>query len=164
MSDIPPNTIQRFYTSDIPGSGPEGLKSGTYILIFELARSRKIRIGKLGIYPFPTGFFAYVGSAFGPGGLSARLRHHFKIAHKPHWHVDYFRKYADIKEVWGVEDTIRHEHIWASLLMLMENATILIPGFGSSDCKCESHLVYFKNKPEIQVFRDLNVCNGFFGS
>jgi len=41
---------------------------GTYILILTLNKSRKIYIGRLGEFTFEYGYYAYVGSALGPGG------------------------------------------------------------------------------------------------
>ncbi|MGD8921323.1 MAG: DUF123 domain-containing protein, partial [Gammaproteobacteria bacterium] len=49
--------------------------SGTYILKFHLGRDRNIRIGALGPLKFSSGVYLYVGSALGPGGLRARLKH-----------------------------------------------------------------------------------------
>lgn len=40
---------------------------GTYVLVFEAKREQKIQVGKLGLINLQPGFYAYIGSAFGPG-------------------------------------------------------------------------------------------------
>lgn len=124
-----------------------GLGRGTYILLLKLSTSHKIGIGKLGSFMFPAGYYAYVGSAFGPGGLAGRLAHHFRLSENPHWHIDYLRRYAGIEHVWVNEDEIKREHLWAIQLTHFPGAQIPVPGFGCSDCTCTSHLFYFEEKP-----------------
>ncbi len=72
---------------------------GTYSLLLYLPRTRLIRVGKLGEFGFANGHYCYVGSAFGPGGLRARLRHHARPAARPHWHIDYLRRYMTLRGV-----------------------------------------------------------------
>ena len=49
---------------------------GTYVLIASLAQMKRLEIGRLGTFDIKPGFYAYVGSAFGAGGLRARIGHH----------------------------------------------------------------------------------------
>ena len=49
---------------------------GTYVLVLASQRTDPVRIGRLGTLALKPGVFIYVGSAFGPGGLAARIRHH----------------------------------------------------------------------------------------
>ena len=37
------------------------------------------------------GYYVYVGSAMGSGGVAARLKHHSKISKKLHWHLEYLQ-------------------------------------------------------------------------
>lgn len=122
---------------------------GTYILILQLENNKRIKIGRLGRFFFQKGWYTYVGSSFGPGGLSARIGHHLKKSATLHWHIDYLRKSAGIRSVWVCEQEKRLEHIAAGLLLKMAGASVPVPGFGSSDCKCESHLVHFQEYPEL---------------
>ncbi|HHO76762.1 MAG TPA: DUF123 domain-containing protein [Deltaproteobacteria bacterium] len=46
--------------------------------ILLLARSTMIQVGKLGSFIFPAGHYAYIGSAFGSGGLHARIQRHIR--------------------------------------------------------------------------------------
>ena len=129
-------------------------KHGTYALILLSAADQLIEIGKLGRFAVPRGFYVYVGSARGPGGLKARIAHHERISQRPHWHMDYLRPALHLKEVWYTYDSKQHEHYWAEALGCLRRATIPIAGFGSSDCSCKSHLFLFTVKPSIRLFCD----------
>ncbi len=66
--------------------------SGTYVLVIDVSRSTTIDVGALGDREFTAGAYAYVGSAFGPGGFSRVDRHRELAAgdrETRHWHVDY---------------------------------------------------------------------------
>ncbi len=126
---------------------------GTYILILKLAAARTIEIGRLGKYRFDAGYYAYVGSAFGPGGLRGRLSHHLKVSSRPHWHIDYLRQATQMKGIWLHEASVREEHTWADRLRQLPGATLPVPGFGSSDCDCASHLIYFEGLPDAEAFQ-----------
>lgn len=126
---------------------------GTYILLLAMATPTRLIIGRLGVFDFPAGWYAYVGSAFGPGGLSGRLRHHCSPVRKPHWHIDYLRQAAAVHEIWHSASAARCEHEWAGLLRLMPGAAVPAARFGASDCRCESHLLHFPERPDHLAFR-----------
>ncbi|MGC9523845.1 MAG: GIY-YIG nuclease family protein, partial [Anaerolineae bacterium] len=77
-----------------------------------LRSSRQITVGALGTWRFPEGTYLYVGSAWGPGGLRARLSRHLRGSPKVRWHVDYLRAHADPIAVWMASDA-RVECAWA---------------------------------------------------
>ena len=56
---------------------------------------KRIDIGSLGRFDILPGFYAYVGSAFGAGGLRARIGHHLESTAWPHWHIDYLLGIAE---------------------------------------------------------------------
>jgi len=126
---------------------------GTYALILFSSTSSNFEIGKLGTMQVCRGNYVYVGSAFGPGGLAARIAHHTRIAPHPHWHIDYLKQFIQLQSVWFTYDRIAREHQWAALLAAMRGAAIPVPKFGASDCKCTSHLVYFQKLPSRDAFR-----------
>jgi Uri superfamily endonuclease len=128
------------------------LLKGTYILVLRLNCARSIQVGKLGKFEFQPGYYLYVGSAFGPGGLAGRLKHHVKTSPRPHWHIDYLRRKAVVEQVWYSEDEIPREHQWANRLQTVAGVVIPVPGFGASDCTCRSHLFHFSRLPSIQLF------------
>ena len=120
---------------------------GSYLMILRLHEPRTIQIGRLGRIDFERGWYAYAGSAFGPGGLAARLRHHLVPVRRPHWHIDYLRAEATVIEIWTAEGLPCREHDWASALTKGIGAGTSIRGFGCSDCRCRSHLVRFTRRP-----------------
>ena len=126
---------------------------GTYALVFTAKRKKRLNIGKLGTLCLQPGCYVYVGSAFGPGGLKARIGHHRKGSSRRHWHIDYLSEYLPPDEVWYTHDPIRREHHWSEILSHIGGAVIPLPGFGSSDCRCISHLYCFSSRPSGNYFR-----------
>ncbi|UCG06800.1 MAG: GIY-YIG nuclease family protein [Desulfobacterales bacterium] len=127
--------------------------SGTYALILIPQSSKPVKIGKLGLLQVRAGYYIYVGSAFGPGGLKARIAHHKKVSDRPRWHIDYLRSVTHLKELWYSYDPRPREHQWADIIAGAAGVTVPFPGFGSSDCNCKSHLYFLKSKPTIESFR-----------
>ena len=126
---------------------------GTYALILPSSSDRWIEIGKLGRSLIQPGYYVYAGSAFGPGGLKARIAHHARISQRPHWHIDYLRLALPLNEVWYSYDSEQHEHQWADAFRRLKGATLPISGFGASDCRCTSHLLLFSTKPSVRRLR-----------
>ncbi|MCG8401132.1 MAG: GIY-YIG nuclease family protein [Firmicutes bacterium] len=121
---------------------------GTYVLILQAKKSVSLQIGKLGLMTVQPGNYVYIGSAFGPGGVRGRLNHHLTGGTKPHWHIDYLRQAADVIQVWYVYCSTRYEHKWAEIFGSYPGASVPMPGFGSSDCKCSTHLFFFEQIPD----------------
>ena len=126
---------------------------GTYALIFFSSIKKLISIGKLGTLALEPGFYVYIGSAFGPGGLKARIKHHRNPTSRRHWHIDYLAPILTLNEIWHTYDQIRREHHWAEIHSQTRGAVQPLAGFGSSDCRCLSHLFYYRRKPSCQNFR-----------
>lgn len=126
---------------------------GTYALHLHLAQSTFLSVMKLGEYYFPAGEYIYSGSAFGPGGLKARLGRHLSGDGKHHWHIDSLRVHAQVCSYHFVEQAvseIQHEKVpleclWSQALANANQALIPAPEFGASDCRagCQAHLVAF---------------------
>jgi Uri superfamily endonuclease len=128
---------------------------GTYVLALWLDATRTIRAGRLGDIEFPAGWYLYVGSAMGSGGLPARLaRHLLRLgpAKRAHWHVDYVREWAIWGGAWARGSGERLECAWASAMRQLPGAEIVAPGFGASDCRCATHLVYVATLPQEDWF------------
>jgi Uri superfamily endonuclease len=126
--------------------------SGTYALVLSLDRPTTLRVGRRGSYRVDPGFYVYVGTAFGPGGVKARLAHHRRPARRPHWHIDHLRTVASLEEVRFTHDPIRREHEWADIVSTAMRGRVPIPGFGASDCDCASHLHHFDRPPSGRAF------------
>ncbi len=67
-----------------------------------------------------------------------------------HWHIDYLKPWLDLREIWYTHDPVKREHQWAKALLAETNSFAPLPGFGSSDSKCETHLVYFSSEPDFK--------------
>jgi Uri superfamily endonuclease len=130
-------------------------EKGTYVLIASVPQMKRIKIGQLGQFEIVPGFYAYVGSAFGAGGLCARIGHHLESTAAPHWHIDYLLQVAQPVEVWYTTADQKLEHYWADLLESAAQFRIPIPRFGSSDYhrSRSSHLFYSKRRPAFAWFR-----------
>jgi Uri superfamily endonuclease len=102
-----------------------------------------IKVGKIGDLTFKQGTYAYVGSAHGPGGLAARLGRYEVGPRSLHWHIDYLLQQADFVGALYRADDLRRECSWAR--WVAKTARDCVPGFGSSDCRCESHLFFVGN-------------------
>ncbi len=124
---------------------------GSYTLLIQLTEEQAITTGSLKAIYFPRGYYAYVGSAM--GGFKSRLNRHLKSNKKPHWHIDYLLEKASIVDIILCETNDRMECIIAQALNGQFDS---IPGFGSSDCKCRSHLFFAANKmkPTIMAILD----------
>jgi Uri superfamily endonuclease len=125
---------------------------GTYVLVMRLPRLTTIRVGRLGCFPFPAGWYAYVGSARGPGGLGARVSRHLRLSKPLHWHVDYVRVHAEPVEIWYTLGAQGRECAWAQALSSLPEAAVVAPGFGASDCHCTTHLFHFAETPDLDTF------------
>ena len=114
---------------------------GSYILVLKNDAGASIKIGKWGWLDIDAGYYLYVGSAFGPGGVLARVSRHCRKAKTKRWHIDYLREFTCLKTIWYSHAPERLEHCWAKALEGVEE-TESIRGFGCSDCNCESHLFF----------------------
>ena len=127
---------------------------GTYALFVRLDTAANIQVGRLGTFAFPGGCYAYAGSALGPGGLQARLSRHYRSGKRLHWHIDYLLARGVLEMTWQIESPARLECAWAGALRELTGAHILVPGFGSSDCRCASHLAYYPHRPPAGHIRE----------
>jgi len=127
---------------------------GTYALILFCPGDRLVQIGKLGPLQLRRGFYVYVGSALGPGGVRARVAHHEKISPRPHWHIDFLRTHTRLDRVCYSLGHDRREHLWARVIRAFEGASVPIAGFGSSDCRCAAHLFFFARRPSLGGLAD----------
>ncbi len=125
------------------GSGTK--ERGSYVLLIELPEEQTITVGSLKANRFLPGCYAYVGSAL--GGFKARLNRHLKGSKRPHWHIDYLLPLASISSIVLFETGDRLECAIAQTLSRRFDA---VPGFGSSDCKCKSHLFFAPRERQMK--------------
>jgi len=111
-----------------------------YVLLVGLAGSRRVALGDRRDLELEAGWYAYGGSAKGPGGLKARVARHFQRGKPRHWHIDQLTDEADAIAALAVAGG--GECALLRRLAASGAFTPAIRGFGSSDCRsCESHLL-----------------------
>lgn len=116
---------------------------GLYAFALRLPEHSEITVGALGTHTFPAGHYVYVGSAWGAGGLAARVGRHLRGESKRHWHIDYLRAKAEPVAIWWAEN-VRDECAWATGLLAHPGMSVVVPRFGASDCDCAAHLAHIQ--------------------
>jgi histidyl-tRNA synthetase len=112
---------------------------GAYILEILLDRPLAFEAARLR-GTLPRGTYAYAGSAYGPGGLRARIARHLKSDKPIHWHADRLTAAGRVIGLGFIEGG--RECDLAQELAALPDAAIPIAGFGSSDCRrCRAHLI-----------------------
>jgi Uri superfamily endonuclease len=124
---------------------------GTYALILQSSSNTTIQVSRWGQLELVPGYYVYVGSAFGPGGVRARVLRHCRQTKPKHWHIDYLCALLTPVGAWYSHATERLEHSWARLFLDMAMVSP-VPRFGCSDCTCYSHLFVTTNQPHFPTF------------
>ncbi len=127
-------------------------KPGTYAVIYKCELNIDVQIGRWEKITVEPGYYVYVGSAFGPGGVKARVLRHCRYDKAVHWHIDYLRDTLIPMGAWYSHETDRLEHKWAKIFQDMKNM-YAIRGFGCSDCKCYSHFFRTVTFPDFDLFK-----------
>ncbi len=121
--------------------------SGSYLLLARLPGPAAIRPGALGPILLPPGYYVYVGSGMG-GRLESRLARHLRRRKRVRWHIDHLLAAlpaADRPQALAIRSPLRLECRLAREVSRI--AAGWVPGFGSSDCGCPSHLFRFAAPP-----------------
>ncbi len=122
-----------------------------YLLFFVIDKDRKIEVGKLGEIFFKKGEYIYVGSA--KRSFEKRIKRHLRKKKKKFWHIDYLLSgEGKIKKIFLNPYMKECE---AAKIFLQKNIPF-IKNFGSSDCKCPSHLFYLQENFPINFVREEN--------
>jgi len=121
----------------------EDQNRGNYLLILHLAGYLSVAVGALGTVRFRKGYYVYVGSA--KRNLSQRVNRHLRRRKRPFWHIDYLREQAGSCSAIPIRSSANLEHELAGRLGAI--AAWQVPGFGSSDCSCQTHLFGFEDHP-----------------
>jgi Uri superfamily endonuclease len=116
---------------------------GVYCLQIRVRKSVRVKTGALGILRFPAGRYLYVGSA--QNSLEKRIQRHLSARKKIRWHVDYLlaSRNAKVEKIFYRKAGKDQECKTAAALSRKEEA---VEGFGSSDCRCVSHLFRLKSQ------------------
>jgi len=108
---------------------------GAYLLSIDLAKP--IRVVRATAAILKPGRYLYAGSAYGPGGLRARIFRHMRRAKSCRWHIDQITRVADVSGA-----RILPHGNECDLVEQYPEMPVPTPHFGSSDCRhCRSHLL-----------------------
>lgn len=145
-------------------------QSGYYILLMYLRRSAEIRIGRRPPEPFPRGWYAYTGSA--KKSFGKRLERHTSHEKKLYWHIDYLIAAAELRRIYIIPDedqslrsdasspaaggAMPFECSLTAQARGLEGGSLLHSRFGSGDCVCPGHLVFFRRNPGDSITRELS--------
>jgi sugar fermentation stimulation protein A len=125
---------------------------GVYLLILMLNTNQRIIVGKLKQTEFAPGIYLYIGSA--RNGLLGRIARHLRKEKKIFWHIDYFLQKAKIKEIWVRNNYFDECQILNEAKNTLKNSCFPAKKFGSSDCRCPSHLIYLhENEANLNSLR-----------
>ena len=112
----------------------------SYQLFIIVTKEIELKVGKLGKFIFPIGSYVYTGSA--KKNIDKRIERHLSKKKNLHWHIDYLLNSDAVQII-----NIKKSRMTECSLNKKTKGTIIINGFGSSDCNlcCKSHLKYKEN-------------------
>lgn len=120
---------------------------GAYVLLIRLEKRLSLDIPAFQGKSLLPGLYAYCGSAWGPGGIHARLSRHLRKEKPVRWHVDRLTAAGKLEQA-GIH-IAGHECDLAGKL-LAQGGLAVLPGFGSSDCRsCPAHLLRMPNGGDL---------------
>ncbi|VVB87229.1 Uncharacterised protein [uncultured archaeon] len=133
---------------------------GVYILILRMKEYKNICVGRLGIIHFRRGYYAYVGSARGPGGFK-RVTRHFDVASGENktrkWHIDHILPYTEVVCAVFVPTS---DDVECSVASALATSFEGIKGFGCSDCHCDTHLYFSENDMKAKIIDSCKLITG----
>ncbi len=111
----------------------------SYQLFIHIKEDITLKIGKLGYFEFPAGYYVYTGSA--RRNIEARIRRHLSKNKKLHWHIDYLLQHPAVKIL-----STQTSELAECVLNQQIEGSVVVEGFGASDCRqwCGSHLKKLK--------------------
>ncbi len=113
-------------------------------MVLKLEEPQTIQVGKLGRGFFPKGYYVYVGSSL--NGLQKRIARHLSTQKKKHWHIDYLLEYDRIIGTRQIPSIEKRECSLSEAVGTICHGIPMV-GFGSSDCRCITHLYFFSDNP-----------------
>lgn len=125
------------------------MEKGIYTLVLRLEADRDIEVGSLGPVHFKAGYYAYTGSARGPGGLK-RVERHMSVMEGTNstqrWHIDRLLPHTTLVEVVA---TKTEEDFECPIARKIGERLLFVKKFGCTDCRCPSHLHFSQDREEI---------------
>lgn len=96
-----------------------------------------VKVGSLGSLRFEHGVYAYVGSA--QNGVERRVARHLRRHKHLFWHIDYLLSDERVRILEAFFKSAPREDE-CKVAGLIGRISEPVDGFGSSDCRCISHL------------------------
>ncbi|MBE9554023.1 MAG: GIY-YIG nuclease family protein [Proteobacteria bacterium] len=126
--------------AELPG------EPGAYVLLIRLDSELTLDMPSFRGKSLMPGLYAYCGSAYGPGGIRARVSRHLRGGKPLRWHVDRLTAAGRVEQV-GILVAGRECDLATELLAT--GGLQALPGFGSSDCRtCAGHLLHL---PKVET-------------
>jgi sugar fermentation stimulation protein A len=116
---------------------------GVYLLVLRVEEPVEIPVPRIGSPVLEPGWYVYAGSA--KANLEQRLARHLRKRKKLHWHIDHLSRAAASVRAFPVRTF--HDLECPLAQDIARHADGEVPGFGSSDCSCSSHLFFFHDNP-----------------
>ncbi len=113
--------------------------AGAYLLVIDLATTLALDVPRSAPATLTPGRYVYCGSAYGPGGIRARVRRHLATDKAIRWHVDRLTAVGRVVAVHAAPGG--SECALFAEVMETPGTALPAPGFGSTDCRrCPAHL------------------------
>ncbi|MCF7953655.1 MAG: DNA/RNA nuclease SfsA [Spirochaetales bacterium] len=128
--------------TDIPAEIAEK-NAGVYFIVMKVSEEMKLPISSLGSPVLKPGWYIYAGSA--KKNLLQRINRHLRKNKRLRWHIDYLTTRADSIKAFPIRTLKDIECSLAGDIRRISDG--FVPKFGSSDCRCPSHLFYFSSNP-----------------
>ncbi|QQM02197.1 hypothetical protein I8G32_00722 [Rhodopseudomonas palustris] len=129
---------------------------GAYVVAIAIAGPLTVRLGGALSARLRPGRYLYCGSAYGPGGLQARLARHFRKDKSIRWHVDQLTTAGEVKGAWAI--ALGNE---CALVDRLGFLPVPIEGFGATDCAhCRSHLLRWPSRVPARAIRAALAAGG----
>jgi Uri superfamily endonuclease len=137
----------------MPGAvGELPREAGAYVLLINLGGPLSLDMPAFRGKSLAPGLYGYCGSAFGPGGIRARVSRHLRGDKPMRWHVDRLTVAGRVEQAGiriGVAGRVEQAGIRIGGRecdlageLLARGCMAVLPGFGSSDCRgCPAHLL-----------------------
>lgn len=117
--------------------------SGLYMIVMDVDKETTLSLQGLGKINLKKGYYIYVGSA--SKNLKERIERHRRRRKKTFWHVDHLTSLFPPSFYFPIR--IERSYECEIAKKLLEISDWVVPGFGSSDCRCVAHLAGFKENP-----------------
>lgn len=132
----------------------------TYLLLIYVDNTEHLMIGKLGWVNFSRGYYVYIGSA--KRSIQKRLLRHLKGLKNKFWHIDYLLNPLSSAKVVNIWINREPSECTISQKILQSGIGVVIKvGFGSSDCRCMTHLFKIEST-NLNILNQLMVKENFY--